>query len=106
MSQRHYQTSSGGGVRGVKNQSQMRSTVLGHHYHCTPRLLECSHRRKEENEDLGYLANEPIQGKKGSEHVICLQPQGNLAKEPEVGSKFPGSNHPHCVANGDDSDNE
>lgn len=30
--------------------------------------------------------------------VICLQPQGNLVKEPEVGSKFPGSRHPHCAA--------
>lgn len=38
--------------------------------------------------------------------VICLQPQGNLVKEPDVGSKFPGSRHPHCAANGGDSDNE
>lgn len=65
---------------------------------------------KKENYDLGCLTSEQIQGKKGSEHrevtVTCLQPQGNLVKEPEVGSKFPGSSHSHCAANGDDSHNE
>lgn len=39
----------------------------------------------------------------GEVTVICPQPQGNLVKEAEVGSKFPGSSYPHCSANGDDN---
>lgn len=93
-----------------KNHPQLQITDLAYHYHLIPRPPEqvIGKKRKKIRIWAILLVDKFKERKEVTEEVtvICPWSQGNLVEEPEVRSKFLGYSHSHCVANGDENDNE